>query len=511
MERSRAMKWAALMLAGLCACNSSAYTPYLTGPNGFGNYEVPAGKTSLTVNGAFFAPGMTVFWNGAPLTTQVTSPTAANVQVDPSLTSKPGNAQLTAQNPDSFLSAPFGVDIFETHTTITGVQPSQVSPGDPDTTLTVSGASFLQTDVVFWNSVQLATIFVNIGTLSAKVPAALLATPSDGFITVSDPACPSLSLCSKIAVGPVVRMTGATRGSLAEQGTDVAWDSTHGLFLVLDFEPSLVRAVALPDSVRSVSSGFDDDRAFLAVSSGDQFLYVFGAGEDSPPQTAAPVRLSLPGLDTAVTLSGFPSAEEIDSLAPAPGAAKTVALLDTSNRLSIVDDTTVRANTGDATGLYGIAWGRDTSTLYGIGASGIFRFSVDGTGITGKTQLVSAQFSPGDLLHFDPVAHRIYGDPGWNYDEQGQDPRPFNLSAPGTNACVAAMDGALGKAFFACFDVNFGYTVQSFDLATQQLLGHVQIGPAGSRIPNRILRFGTNGLVVSADGRMLYYEGALVQ
>jgi hypothetical protein len=393
--------------------------------------------------------------------------------------------------------------------TLASVAPQQLALGGPDSPITLTGTGFLPSDVVLWNGTKLATALVNATTLTATVPASLLTNPSDGFISVSDPACPGANLCSLSVDGPVVQVGTSTRGVVGGNVADAAWDATHAELLLLSFDNSIVEARTPSNTLVAATQGDSStERRQLAVSDQDQFVYV-SRGFDSTPATA--LKLALPGLTNGVTLSGFTGSDQILSLAPAPGAPSTVALL--NGALAVVDGATARSRTASSAGMFTIAWGVDASTIYGLAPAtpGIVRFDVDENGITGKTTQGSAQFSFGDILHYDRTSRRLYGDSGWNYDEQGADPRPFSISGPGRNSCVAVMDADLGKAFFGCLDQDIGYTVQSFDLATQQFIGHIVLHPAsGFNAPMRVFRFGADGLGVVANAALYTYQGPFV-
>jgi uncharacterized protein (TIGR03437 family) len=74
--------------------------------------------------------------------------------------------------------------------TITYAQVSQITPqavnaGDPDFTLFVGGANFVDGVQVLWGTTPLKTTLLNPGTLSALVPAAIYADPAGGQVGIS--------------------------------------------------------------------------------------------------------------------------------------------------------------------------------------------------------------------------------------------------------------------------------------------------------------------------------------
>ncbi|HZY41766.1 MAG TPA: S8 family serine peptidase, partial [Anaerolineae bacterium] len=68
---------------------------------------------------------------------------------------------------------------------ITDFSPKQVSMGSLTTTLTITGASFISGAIVKWNTLNLATTFVNANTVTAVISTSLLAAPGVGTIKVS--------------------------------------------------------------------------------------------------------------------------------------------------------------------------------------------------------------------------------------------------------------------------------------------------------------------------------------
>ena len=72
--------------------------------------------------------------------------------------------------------------------TTTSLSPSSAVSGRGDLTLTVNGSNFVSAAVVRWNGSNLATTFVSAAQLTALIPAAALAAPGSGSVTVFNPA-----------------------------------------------------------------------------------------------------------------------------------------------------------------------------------------------------------------------------------------------------------------------------------------------------------------------------------
>jgi hypothetical protein len=67
------------------------------------------------------------------------------------------------------------------------LSPDSGQPGDPDTTVILTGA-FSSSDTAYWNGTPLATTYLNSGTLSVTVTASLLAAGECGAIEVANEA-----------------------------------------------------------------------------------------------------------------------------------------------------------------------------------------------------------------------------------------------------------------------------------------------------------------------------------
>lgn len=155
------------------------------------------GTFTLTVDGlGFCAPGdtfsgSTVQFNSTSLPTAFVSFTRITATVNAALVTTPGVASVSVVNQGCGYgnSAPvsFYIDI---PFVLSQVTPATIPAGSPDLTLTVTGTGFPEGARVRWNGNILSTTFVsadnNSYTVSAAVPAALVASPGTATITVSD-------------------------------------------------------------------------------------------------------------------------------------------------------------------------------------------------------------------------------------------------------------------------------------------------------------------------------------
>jgi uncharacterized protein (TIGR03437 family) len=70
---------------------------------------------------------------------------------------------------------------------ISAISPSSVNAGSPDQVVTVTGSGFVSGSVVNFNATNLATVFSSATSLTATIPANLLASVGAAMVTVSNP------------------------------------------------------------------------------------------------------------------------------------------------------------------------------------------------------------------------------------------------------------------------------------------------------------------------------------
>jgi trimeric autotransporter adhesin len=535
-----------LLLAGLFCCGcwgSSSYTPIpdsvvAEATNVFSN-SIPTGTAQVFVLGYYFTSETVIQWNGRPQRSTFVGRSAPGItSVDPTLSPVPlsgvrvdldvdatkaaGTAQVTASNGSGPISGPLEVGIIDATFTFAGVSPAQLDTNSPATTLTLTGTGFRSDTQVFFDGAPLTATFVSSTSLTAQVPAAMLVDPGDRFVqllqqpcTVTPTACDSVvqqsALLQIVSVGPAGTRLLAKAGRTSE----LVWDTTHSLLfgdiaptgsqhLLASIDPlngnlGTAASIALPDAVR------------LGISAQDQFLYTSGNFSSLQQYT-------LPGL-TSVTKVGASGV----FFAPAPDAAQTVAFAGFPFA-GIVDGTTQRPALDNGIAgfeTFALSWGADDSTLYGLTAisQDPVVFHVDASGIIGESNLTAAPFGLQSEIVFDRVSGRLYGSDGENYDAQGGTPRPFQPASPSASLtnCHMAIDGALGKAFFACIESTHT-TVRSFDLTAQKFIARVVLSngiSAGTSLipsfPLRLVRWGTNGLALGTTDGVYLYSGPFVQ
>jgi hypothetical protein len=183
----------------------SASLPNITDPGGLNTSSVTAGSAAFTliVSGTNFTNTSVVQWNNGSSvqllsTGYVTDPTTNKVTalraiVPASLIANVGVALITVANPGNAVSNAVKFDITAGVPLLNGFSDPNVSPvaGSASFQLGVVGSGFVSGSVVRWDNgagpQNLTTGFLTSSSLTALVPAALIAAPGTAFITVSNP------------------------------------------------------------------------------------------------------------------------------------------------------------------------------------------------------------------------------------------------------------------------------------------------------------------------------------
>ncbi len=157
---------------------------------------------TLTVNGAGFAAGSVVQWNGSALATSVVSSTQLTAPVLANLIATPGTAQVTVlSNTLTSNSVSFTI---VSGPTISSIAPTTAIAGGPAFTLTVTGSGFQSGAAVQWNGSPLTTTFLSSSSLTASVPANLIASPGTAQVTVLSGGVTSNAVTFTVTAPPVI-------------------------------------------------------------------------------------------------------------------------------------------------------------------------------------------------------------------------------------------------------------------------------------------------------------------
>ena len=146
--------------------------------------SISAGSTgfNLIVNGNYFRSGATVSFAGVNVTTTFGSGTQLTAAIPGSLLKIAGTVPVVVTNPDGAASDPanFIISPF----TLTSINPSSADAGGPAFTITLTGAGFLNGATATFGATSLSTTFVSSTSLTANVPASLIATGGSVPVTV---------------------------------------------------------------------------------------------------------------------------------------------------------------------------------------------------------------------------------------------------------------------------------------------------------------------------------------
>jgi hypothetical protein len=209
------------------------------------NASAGSGTITLNVFGNGFVTGTVVQWNGKTIPTQLVEDANLNIlyvtaTVDASLLTKTGNVPVNTLNPHSgttnnglsntlnFIINPQPNPL----PVLSSIAPSSAAPGSGPVTLTVTGSSFIASSdptggsQVRWNAngsqTTLTASSVTTSSITATVPASLLATQTCAIVSVYNP--PAIGTLPPSGVGNPFNGGGGT--SASTPGFAVATDST---------------------------------------------------------------------------------------------------------------------------------------------------------------------------------------------------------------------------------------------------------------------------------------------
>jgi len=261
--------------------------------------------------GGGFVAGTKVQWNGGNLATTVAVDSNNNVLsvtavVPPSLVAKPGTASINTINPHSgstnnglsnsltFIINPIPNPL----PVLSSIAPSSVAPGAASFPLNLTGTSFIpSTDptggaLVNWSAngtqTTLATTSVTATSITATVPANLLATQSCAIVSVYNP--PAIATPAPSGINNPFSGGGGT--SQSTPGFAVSTDAAFiGPCNKLGMNAAAVNAAALSVAEETPALGLDGRFvAYTAAQNGHAQIFLrdtcTGATADCQPHTA---------------------------------------------------------------------------------------------------------------------------------------------------------------------------------------------------------------------------------
>jgi hypothetical protein len=250
----------------------------------------------LVLTGTGFASGSTVMWGTTPLPTSYNSATQ--------LTATVGTAQLTTAGAVTVsVVSPGGTSNAVTFTVIgpviTLLSPATVTVGGPAFTLSVGGDNFVSGAVVSFGGTALTTTYVSANSLTAAVPATLIATASSINVTVANPggatsanfgfavgALPNITTISPTSASPgSPAFTLQVTGTNFFNGDTVQW---NGVALVTTFSSATSLSAAVPATLLTASGSVNVSvlHAGGVVSNAVQFTISSATVTSISPTTA---------------------------------------------------------------------------------------------------------------------------------------------------------------------------------------------------------------------------------
>ena len=395
--------------------------------------------------------------------------------------------------------------------TITSLSPGGAIAGGPSFTITVNGTNFLNSSVVQFNSVALATTFVSSTQLQATVPAGEITFAGVAKVVVANPAASGGTSASSSFLIGTTQIGGNTLAVFNQPSKDIVFDPLRQvLYLTVPVTAPNGNSIAVFDLATGTVIGSQfagSNPNLLAISDDNQFLYSSLDGAVGVQR----FNLSgiLPDVEFSVGGASFLGAQVTLDVQPAPGQPHTVAV-STANEggITVFDDATPRP-TSFATfssSLGSLQWSPDATQLF-AGGSDLFELAVSPSGVT-QNKTFSGLFGSGRRIHFDSATAAIYSDGGRIADPVTGSllgtltpaVRPLGFSSP-----LMVPDSTLNAAF--SLD---GATLNVFNLRQFTAAGSITV-PFLAGNPQRLIRWGTNGLAWNTDaGQLVLLAGPLV-
>lgn len=490
---------------------------------------------TLTVTGTNFLSLSTIQWNGTQLPTEYVSSSELQAQVTASDVSTAGSASVSVLTPNpgggTSTTLPFTiVSSSNPVPVILALYPDYAVAGSSGFTMNVNGlVYFNSSSVVLWNGSPRTSTLYGPGQLQVQISAADVATAGYAQVTVTNPGPGGGT--SNVAEFQILYQP-----TIVNQATnDLVWDPlNHVIYISVPGSASThANQVCVLNPVTAVivnCQGAGSEPDVLAISDDSQFLYV---GEDG---TGSVQRFTLPGLvpDISYSLgnSGGAPYYALD-LQVAPGSPRTSAVTKGDADLSdpavggitIFDDSTPRPISTPGDGYPGggvfasIQWGSDTTALYAANSEttgyDFYTLTVSSSGVVLNQDYSGVFWNPG-RIHYDRGTGLVYSEDGFHAVNPATG-LPAGLFEAGEGTMIP--DSTVNTAFFISHSSpeNSNYTLSLFDMTHYTPANRIPFSttfPAGqdtSNQPNRLIRWGTNGLAENdTQGHLYLISGSFV-
>ena len=479
------------------------------------------------LSGSGFSAAATVQANGKAASIVSQSAAAITVSLPSGDFAKAGTIALVVTDPGTpaVSSNSASLSVVAPSTASFYLQPTSAPAGSPDTKLTITGSGFFPDSVVEWNGAPLTTTFGSSSSLTATVPASLLAGFANVQVGVATPE-------NNGAAPPTVPFT----TYLALPVNDIAYNNKDGMIYASIpgvGGPNLGNSIVAIDPTtgvigRTIFVGSEPNRIAISTDGTQLFVGLDGAG------AVRQVNLSTGTAAEQFSLGGgngiYVPPFTAYSLAAVPGEPNSVAVYGINGAVTIFDSGVARATPASGETYFdsntgGLAFGGSASTLYftsdAIGGY-LYDLTVAASGITGKSQLATGNY--GTTLQYDNG--RLYVPTGLVLDaatgrQLGQfSSIPSYSTTPAATVGPIYSDSSLGLAWILPLGINTTTQLLSFDETTFNPVSSVPVagvGASGSTVsysdsnPSDLIRWGQNGLAFHTGNQLFVLQGPIVK
>jgi uncharacterized repeat protein (TIGR01451 family) len=467
----------------------------------------------VLISGSGFASNATVQVNGTSV--PIASQNSGNIAVTVAANyfASAGSVSLVVSNPGSpVVQSNVGViSVTGASSPAFTLAPDSAPAGSPDTVITLSGTGFYPDSIVNWNSTPLVTTYANPSSVTAVVPAGLLATFANASISVTTPE----NTGQNPAPQPFTTY-------LALTVNDIAYNPVDGLIYasipgsvgqglgnsVLGIDPSSGVIE------RNIFVGSEPNRIAISTDGTELFVALDGASAIRPVSLLSYAAGTQFNITAATTVAG---------LAAVPGQTNSIAVLDSSGIVTLYDSGVARAQTssgpegsfGDSGASMPISYGSSASTLYVL-EDALYQLSVGTGGVTAATPL-STPLSAYSSLQYDDG--RIYTSGGTVLDAiSGTQVGQFSAdgsqsSSPAAVSGPIVSDSVLGKAFILPTGLFSAGEILAFDEKSFDPTGSVAFGGLEnqSSTPADLVRWGQDGLAFHVGSQLYVLHSSIVK
>ncbi|HEY2472373.1 MAG TPA: hypothetical protein VGI45_31590 [Terracidiphilus sp.] len=485
--------------------------PTLTSLNPNTSYNnVPS--VALAANGAGFASGSVIVWNGTAMPTTFVSSTQLTTTIPGTDLALVGTANVFVLNPDSTVSQtlPFTITVNPATTpTLTSISPTKTATGSPGFTLTLNGTNFAPGCVAYFGADPLPTTVVSDIQLTAQVPAsdltAVAQVPVTAKNTQSNPSNPIPFLVGmNVFFGEV---------------NDLTWDQARNILYISQPGTSTKN----PDTVVAIdpislaiqwtySPGTGSEPDHLALSADHNYLYVGLDGNGTVERLRLGNQQGVPDASIPIgsdsNLGAYYAMDiEVDpvqstTIAVARGVLPSVSIVQAIGGVAIYDNATQRPNVITPTTQAGdvlldtIQWSLDGTQIFAANNENFegdfYQLGVAANGVSLTSDHPNYFPVPNLRIHLDPTTQLLYGDDGLVVN-------PSTAAQVGNfvSSGIMVTDAGIGNAYFvgqSAADVQtVAYEVESFNLNNFSPVAQLHLYQVEG-VPQHIVRWGTNGL-----------------